>query len=138
MKSNSLLAYIISSDVRKSILYRLLEEPLSLTGLKQRLNTTSPNIIPRLRELEEKCLIARKDGQYYLTPTGMITAKKIIQIVDLSRLIERSGQFLNDHDLSSIPENMLGRMDELGACQQIENNMMNINNHKWYNWKRHL
>lgn len=121
MKSDSLLTYVISSWVRKGLMFQLLEEPKSLTELKEHLGISSSNIIPRIKELENKNLVVRYDGKYCLTSTGVILAKKVQMADNLTVLLEWNGQFLNEHDLKSIPENSLWRIDELADSKLVKN-----------------
>ncbi|WP_174590466.1 helix-turn-helix transcriptional regulator [Methanocella conradii] len=121
MTSDSLLTFILSSGVRKGLVFQLLEEPRSLKELKENLSISSSNIIPRIKELENKNLIVKDNGKYRLTFTGAIVAKKIQMAENLTLLLECNGWFLNEHDLTSIPENMIWRIDELEKCRIAEN-----------------
>lgn len=127
MKPDSLLKLMISSEVRKELMFQLLEEPKPLTELKTYFGLSSPNIIPRIRELESKNLIIKGDGKYCLSHIGIILAKKGRMISNLSALLEENGRFLNEHDLTPIPDYLLCRMDELGKCTLIENGMNDFN-----------
>ncbi len=122
MKSDSLLIYVMSSGVRKGLV-NLLGESRSLTELKEYLGTASSNIIPRIKELENKNLVVREDGKYRLTYTGVILAKKVQMADNLTMLLEHNGQFLNEHDLTWIPKNLLWRIDELADCKPVKNRM---------------
>lgn len=126
MNPDSLLEYIASSSVRKNIVYRLLNEPMSLAELRDYFNTTSANIVPRINELEKKNLISKDNGKYYLTSIGVITVKKLQENDNLSQLIGEYENFLNDHDLTAIPENLLYRIGEFGNSKLVQNNMENI------------
>lgn len=54
MKSDSLLKFITFSDIRKDIMFKMLEGPMSLAKLKEHFGVTSSDIIPRIKELEKK------------------------------------------------------------------------------------
>lgn len=123
MKSDSLLKIITFSDVRKNLLLKILKEPLSLTELKERFKVTSSNLIPRIKELENKNLVVRDDGKYRLTSTGMIVARWLYMEDNLIGLLEENGRFFNEHDLTPIPDYLLDRIGELGKCKLIENSV---------------
>lgn len=123
MKSDDLLTYVTSSNVRKGLVLQLLEETRSLTELREHLGVSSSNIIPRIKELENKNLVVRDEGKYCLTSTGVILAKKVQMADNLTVLLEENWQFLNEHDLKSIPENLLWRIDELADCKPVKNRM---------------
>jgi predicted transcriptional regulator len=131
IRPNQLLSYIMSSGVRKGILYRLSKEPMVLTRLKESLDLTSPEIIPRIKELEKRNLLYKEGGVYHLTSTGMIVSEKLLQVDHLSSLLDERGQFFNSHDLGAIPENLRYRIEELGNSKLIENKMENINATYW-------
>jgi len=121
MKSDSLLTYVTSSGVRKGLVFQLLEEPRSLTELREHLGISSSNIIPRIKELENKNLVVKDKGKYSLALIGVILAKKVQMVDNLTVLLERNGQFLNEHDLTWTPENLLWRIDELTDCNLVKN-----------------
>jgi predicted transcriptional regulator len=123
MMPDDLLTFILSSGVRKGLISQLLEGPRSLTELRENLSISSSNIIPRIKELENKNLIVKDNGKYRLTFTGTIVAIKIQMAENLTLLIESNGWFLNEHDLNPIPENMIWRIDELEKCMIAENRL---------------
>lgn len=99
---------------------------MALSELKGHLEATSSEIIPRIKDLEKKNVIYKDGDKYRLTPLGMILAKKVQMMVNLSGLLEENARFINDHDLSAIPEHLLYRMDELGKCMLVECSVDNI------------
>jgi predicted transcriptional regulator len=126
MKSDSLLKSTMLSDTRKGILYLLLDGPGSLTDIKSHFKVTSASIIPRIKDLVNADLVVKEDGKYRLTTTGAILANKLRRLDDLERVIEQDGAYLNSHDLSPIPQRLIGRIGELGNCMVIRNEMDNI------------
>lgn len=126
MKSDGLLKSTMLSDTRKGILYVLLEKPGSLTDLRSHFNVTSASIIPRIKDLVQANLVVKDGGDYRLTATGTILAKKLRKMDNLERVLEQAGDFLNRHDLSPIPARLLERIDELGDCTVIRNELEHI------------
>jgi predicted transcriptional regulator len=103
------------------VLSQLLEGPESLSRLSERLSVSPSNVIPRVKELEHYSLVAKDAGKYHLS-IGLILAKKIQAAEKLNVLLEKHGQFFNEHDIMGIPEDLLWRIDELECCELIENN----------------
>ena len=126
MKSPSLIKYTTSSDTRKNLLYKLAADPMSLTEIREHFHVTSSTIIPRIKDLVKLDLVAKENGKYRLTTTGMILSKKLRMMDQLEGVIEKDGQFLNEHDLSPIPVKLLDRIDELGDCKVIKNELEHI------------
>ncbi|WP_424357999.1 helix-turn-helix transcriptional regulator [Methanocella sp. MCL-LM] len=126
MDAERLLKLTTLSDMRKSLLYKLIEGPASLVDIKEHFNITSANAIPRLKDLTELNLVIREDGKYRLTSTGLILAKRLRGMDSLAQILVKGDQFLNGHDLSPIPDQLLERIDELGDYCIISNEMDNI------------
>ena len=126
MNAERLLKVTKMSDMRKSLLFKLLEGPVPLAEIKEHFNITSANAIPRLKDLAELNLVVKEDGKYCLTTTGMILAKRLRSMDGLAQILVKGDQFLNGHDLSPIPDKLVKRIDELGDCSVIRNEMENI------------
>jgi predicted transcriptional regulator len=126
LRSNNLLTFLTLSEVRRNILLELLKKPMTLNELKETLHMTSPNIVPYLKEIQNKNLIAKDGSEYRLTPIGKVVTRKIQPLMDTFRSIDSNEKFFSEHDLSPIPEYLLERIDELGECKVIENSLENI------------
>lgn len=126
MKSGGIINLVLTSEKRKQILLLLMDGPRSLTEFKDFFSVSTPEIIPRIKELQDNNLIVRNEDKYYLSPIGKVVVKRIRPLLDLSQVIDVNSQFLAEHDLSPIPEHMLERIDELGECMLIRNDMENI------------
>jgi predicted transcriptional regulator len=110
-----------------NLMLKLSVEQMDLGELKKYFGVTSSGIIPRIKELEDRGLIIKNNGEYCLTPIGTVMAKNLKTMSELSFLIEKNGQFFNNHDLSPIPEHLLYRIGELGKCKLVENDAENVN-----------
>ena len=126
MKSDSLLKIDMVSGVRKNLLYKLTDGPMSLTEIREYFNVTSSNVIPRIKDLVKMDLVVKEDGRYVLTSTGMILSKKLRTMDSLAEIIGKGGKFLNEHDLSPIVGYPLDSIDELGDCQVISNGVKDM------------
>ncbi|WP_439331203.1 hypothetical protein [Methanocella conradii] len=93
MRNNSLLIFLLSSRKRSGTLFLLLNRPMRLSELKNHFDVKSPEIIPRLKELESKNLIYKKDDKYHLTSFGMVIAKKVKPFIDTFNVIDSNDFF---------------------------------------------
>ena len=119
MKSNGLLSILTFSEKRKDILFLLRENPRTLSEIKDYFDVKSPEILPRLKEMETANLIIRQEGMYHLTPLGKVSAIYYKPFLDTLAAIEANENFWKDHDLVAIPEMLLSRIQELKECMVV-------------------
>jgi len=122
MRNVGLLTFILSSEKRRDTLFLLLDRSMTVSELNDYFGVKAPEIIPRLRELESKNLIYKEGNKYHLTSFGKITAKKVRLLVNDLKVIDVNEKFFIEHDLSSIPRELLERINELGICSITESN----------------
>lgn len=120
LKSSGLLSILTFSEKRKDILFLLQENPRTLSDIKDYFDVRSPEILPRLKEMEAANMIVRKDGMYHLTSLGRVSAIYYKPFLDTLTAIEANEDFWRDHDLSAIPEILLSRIQELRECKAIK------------------
>jgi len=110
------------SEKRKDVLFYLhYEGPKTLTEIKDQFNVSSPDILPRLREMEKFNLITRDEKSvYHITQTGSILAGKYKPLLDTIQVFEGHDGFWNTHDLTPIPYYLLDRIQELKECRVIK------------------
>ena len=126
MKSNGLLGLIAFSKARKDILILLLEGSKSLAEIKENLHVSSPNILPRLKELLNKNLICKKNDRYSLTPIGISVINNFCMLTNTFQVIEKNEQFFRDHQINSLPQCFVDRIGMLGRCNVIGHRLENI------------
>jgi predicted transcriptional regulator len=126
MGSNSLLSIIFSSEVRKEVIFHLLEKPMTLSDMKIYFSISSPEIIPRLKELQKNNIIYKEDNEYKLTEIGRIIAINFKPLLNTLDAISCNEKFWKEHNLESIPNHILMRLGELQDCAIIEERMDNI------------
>lgn len=119
MKSSGLLSILTFSEKRKDILFLLQENPRTLSEIKDYFDVRSPEILPRLKEMESSNLIVRHEGMYRLTSLGKVTAIYYKPFLDTLTAIEINEEFWGDHDLAAIPETLLNRIQELKECKVV-------------------
>ncbi|MDP4228598.1 MAG: ArsR family transcriptional regulator, partial [Bacteroidota bacterium] len=117
MKSSGLLSILTFSEKRKDILFLLQENPRTLSEIKDYFDVKSPEILPRLKEMEAANMIIRQEGMYKLTSLGKVSAIYYKPFLDTLTAIETNEDFWRDHDLSAIPDTLLNRIQELKECK---------------------
>lgn len=135
MKSKGLLSLLTFSEKRRDLLLFLLEQPSTLTNIRKKFDVSSPEIAPRIREMESANLMYKDPStkMYTLTTTGKIIAKSFKPFVDMVDLIEKNEDFWNDHDLSGIPDYLLDRLADLKDCVFYVDRLENIyDSHKTF------
>ena len=120
MKSSGLLSILTFSEKRKDILFLLEESPKTLSEIKDYFDVRSPEIIPRLKEMEAANIIIRQDGLYRLTSLGKVSTIYFRPFLDTLTAIEANEDFWRDHDLGAIPDNLLNRIQELKECSIVK------------------
>jgi predicted transcriptional regulator len=126
MKSNGLLGLIIYSNIRTEIILLLLCKPMTLSELKNYFNISSPEIIPRLKELQNNEIIFKENNEYILSDIGKIIAMNLKPFLNTLDTINQNKKFLKEHNLGSLPTNMLMKLHYLQDCTIIEEKLDNI------------
>jgi len=119
MKCSGLLSILTFSEKRKNILFLLGESPKTLSEIKNYFDVKSPEIIPRLRDMEEVNMIIREDGMYRLTSLGKVSIVHYKPFLDTLTAIETNKDFWSKHDFDVIPYTFLSRIQELKDCRTL-------------------
>ena len=120
MKSTGLLSILTFSEKRKDILFLLQENPKTLSEIKDYFDVRSPEILPRLKEMENSNMIVRQEGVYKLTSLGKVAAIYYKPFLDTLTAIETNEDFWRDHDITAVPDTLLSRIQELKECRIIK------------------
>ena len=126
MPSKGLLQIITGSEYRRDLLFFLRDSPKTLSEIKDYFGVTSPEIKPRIKEMEAANLIVKQDGAYQLTNFGKILSSYYKPLLDTITAIESNGDFWESHDLSAIPEELLYRIQELKYCKVVKAENYNL------------
>jgi predicted transcriptional regulator len=119
LKSTGLLSILTFSEKRKDILFLLQESPKTLSEIKEYFDVRSPEILPRLKEMECANMIVRQEGMYRLTSLGEVSAIYFKPFLDTLTAIEANENFWKEHDLTAIPDSLLNRIQELKESRVI-------------------
>ncbi|KKG30705.1 helix-turn-helix transcriptional regulator [Methanosarcina mazei] len=120
MKSTGLLSILTFSEKRKNILFLLQENPKTLSEIKDYFDVRSPEILPRLKEMENSNMIVRQEGVYKLTSLGKVAAIYYKPFLDTLTAIETNEDFWRDHDITAVSDTLLSRIQELKECRIIK------------------
>lgn len=94
--------------------------------IEKELDLPGPEISRNIKRLVKKDLLKKRvSGEYEMTSTGII----IYEILKIFEKILYLGEFLNDHDISSIPLNLLLQLGKLDSIKYEDQTMVNIQ--KW-------
>lgn len=133
VKSTGLLSILTFSEKRKDILFLLQENPKTLSEIKDYFDVRSPEILPRLKEMETANMIVRQEGMYKLTSLGKVSAIYYKPFLDTLTAIEANEDFWRDHDITAVPETLLSRIQELKECRVIKDEHEHIyDSHKTF------
>jgi predicted transcriptional regulator len=113
------LKFITSSDIRAKIIISLKEGPKKLGDLKNEVHMRSSSILHSMSQLETKNLITREFQSYSLSQTGEMAATVLIGMVNSFYLIKENENFWLNHDINEIPEDLMGKIDDLSGFKII-------------------
>jgi len=126
VKSDGLLSILTFSEKRRNILFLLEESPRTLSEIKDYFNVKSPEILPRLKEMEDANMILRQEGLYQLSSLGKVSILHYKPFLDTLKAIEANEDFWRNHDHDAIPYTLLSRIQELKDCSIVTNEQEHI------------
>lgn len=115
-----LLNLILFSGRRKNILLLLKEKPRDIDEIKELLNVNASSIQLHMKKMKESGLITQKNKIYRLSEIGEIIVENVQPLFSTAEFLGENTEYWLSHDLSSIPEFLLERIDELGHCELLE------------------
>ncbi|MHA1313712.1 MAG: helix-turn-helix transcriptional regulator [Candidatus Helarchaeota archaeon] len=117
------LFFELSHEGRYNIFKELNKEPRKHSQLERRLNLPGPEITRHLKRLLNLQLIQKNlDGTFFRTNFGKIIHKTLHFFEFTAQHLE----FLNTHDMTSIPPELMFTMGQLINCQLLTQTMQNI------------
>jgi predicted transcriptional regulator len=114
------------SGVRKELLLYLDGGPRSLAEIREQFDITSPEVSPRIKELLEHRLVRFEDKKYHLTPMGKTIIHSFRPFVDTINVFDQYSDFWVQHDLTSIPEELMMRIGEVKNFIVIEDDVNDL------------
>jgi predicted transcriptional regulator len=122
----NLMDIVTLSGIRKELLLYLDEGPRNLSEIRERFDITSPEVSPRIKELMEHNLVKFEGKKYYITPMGKTIINKFKPFIDTIDFFDQYRDCWSEHDLSSIPEEMLYRIGEIKNYMIMEDDDIDI------------
>lgn len=116
------LGKLYGSKTRAKILDSLEKGGASLADLARRIRTNPPNVAANLRELEELCLIEKKEGRYGLTKWGEAAKSRIDENVGMIAAFEKYKEFWASRDLEKFPLEFMANIGVLLDSSEIVRN----------------
>jgi Predicted transcriptional regulator len=111
---------ILFSERRTNILLLLKEKVRDADTIKKFLKVDASSVQPHIRKLKDSGLVTEKKKIYSLSDMGEMIAENIQPLLGLSKVFGENTEYWMSHDLSSIPEFLLERFDELGNYELFE------------------
>lgn len=124
----SKIKYILSSGMRSRLLLCIYENPKNLEELRTDLKKPSATILHGLKELETINLVKKVKKSYELTSNGYLLTTNMIKLIDNWYSVNKSKDFWNNHDLVSIPEDLLKNIYLLKDAQCVSSTTSNLSN----------
>lgn len=116
----SLINLILFSDRRKDLLFLLKEEPKDIDTIKEILEVDAGSIQPHIKKIRDAHLITEKKKVYRLSEIGKIIVENLEPFLNTIEVLEVNEDYWKTHDLTSIPDFLLERIDELEHCELLE------------------
>jgi predicted transcriptional regulator len=116
---HELIDVVFRSQKRRELLLLLGEKPRTMEEIKTLLDVSPTAILPQIKRFTDSDLVIQKNGSYELTDMGDQVFKKVQSLVNVLTLLERDNYWI-EHDLSGIPQHLLGRIGDLKDCKLVE------------------
>lgn len=120
------LRFILNSKVRSKVLMILFYHEETLDNLKIALDKPSSTISHSLHHLTLLNLISKNGKVYYLTSRGYIFALIIFKYISNLYFIHKSQDFLKNHSIESIPDNLLKDVYLLSGCEYVSSEGVDV------------
>lgn len=115
-----------TNDGRYNVFKSIFKGVKRHSEIEKELDLPGPEISRNIKRLLKKDLIRKRvDGGYEITSTGII----IHEILKVFEKILNLGEFFNNHDISSIPLNLILQLGNLNSMRVGDQTMVNIQ--KW-------
>ena len=97
-----LMRFILTSDMRLSLMLELFECEQNVESLKANLNKSHGSILRGLKELIEKDLVYKSDKCFFLSSAGFLITLNMISTFNNSFSIENNAEFFKRHSIDKV------------------------------------
>lgn len=105
-----LTRYILTSEIRLSLLLNLYGKSKGLDEIRLELNKKPGNILRSLNELIDRKLVVKSDKRYSLSSTGYLLAMNINNLFDNWNSIDNHFDFWQKHSINSFTSRFIKRI----------------------------
>jgi len=119
-ETKNLMRYTSNSSVRVIILICLSEGLQTMSELKEETGISSSTISHNLSDLEKRKITTKEGEKYYLTPLGNIITLNLIENIKTNAAVSKFQKLWMNHDLSSIPPELIKRIGDLYNSVLVE------------------
>jgi predicted transcriptional regulator len=117
---SNLYDIVCFSKRRREVLFLLNEKSRDIDEIKENMGVSSNSILPEIKKMKEIGLMEQNDRHYVLSKIGKPIVAKLKSLHDICSLFGTNAEYWKNHDLSSIPEELLYQMDIIGECDMIQ------------------
>ncbi|KGK99651.1 hypothetical protein LI82_01090 [Methanococcoides methylutens] len=115
-----LIETLFLSEKRENLLLLLLNGPTDIKKINSSLDVSSSSILPQIKKLRESGLVHKDDtGIYELTTIGRLIVENMKPLSSMLKVFDKSDLYWDDRDLSSIPEELLNNIGDLGDIELV-------------------
>lgn len=115
-----LIETIFLSEKREKLLLMLLNGPADIKEIDTNLEVTSSSILPQIKKLKEAGFINKNEkGLYELTSIGKLMVENMKPLSGMFKVFDKSCEYWEERDLSTIPDELLDTIGELGDIKLI-------------------
>lgn len=115
----TLVEYVIGSTVRAGVLEAVAADAHTMDDLLATLEASESAVYSAVNELENRGLLAERDGGYELTGAGRLVTDLVDQCQRTEKLFATDAAYWEAHDLSVLPEDFRRRLPELAGCDIV-------------------
>ena len=125
-EDKGLINFLVDSEKRKNLQLLLRESSKTLDEIRNSLKVTSSGIIPQIRKMEERRLIAQVNRKYELTEMGDVIADYFCNFEGIEKIFYNNMKFWGEHKISAIPREFRLRLHELGNYEIVRSTPIDI------------
>lgn len=116
----SVLSKILKHGRTVEVLKTLQIEPKKRQELEEVLSITTSHLSQILKRLEQQHLVKREGDTVHISPKGEILLRAYCVNQRFSKFLQNFGDFINDFDISDIPDWLISRLYELDSIDVVE------------------
>jgi predicted transcriptional regulator len=114
------------SSVRMKIMISLADGPKKTKQLRELAGIQSSTILHGISELERQKIVLREGDNFYLSEIGQILTLKLTDIIKTLAALKNNQNLWLDHQINTIPKDLLKEFGDLSNSMLVESNNVNI------------